>query len=436
MALTHANASIRLLAFQSLCAIVTCHGEGVPGEAKLWKYGFSYAAKSTEKIEYTSTMLQSLGVFLDRLSLYQEQEGNDLFSSFCERFLLHEMIVARGAYPGTVANKEGFTLSLMGCLLSFVTQNQSYSLYNAITIKNGAILTRKRSEIEKATMRKILEAFFDREILGSLFSLLSSIWDSTRSLAFDFLSKLVMAGQVYHVALPFEFSSEEAREQFRSRGIYLASSPRQREADTGARILAFLFMSLAETKARIAYFQSLLDLLISRLNAMKNQLRIILTGDTKGIAFDEASDLPLAHGIIHALTLCIKHWNVEKEFTTKMSDLLNNTIFDPMIETLCKAIQVSLAVVADMREGENIEGLSDEMDLGERRSNTSKNYSAVPLNVNTGAIGANGTFSSVAATNEQEIRRRLAVQRVVVCTLRQKIYLFCKYPSHLTNFFF
>jgi hypothetical protein len=84
-----------------------------------------------------------------------------------------------------------------------------------------------------------------------------------------------------------------------------------------------------------------------------------------------------------------------------------------MIEVYCKSIQLSLAVVADVRDGEMIEGMDDQIALRGDESKASKanDSRSTPLNVNTGAIGANGTFTKL--TNS-ETERRLAIQRIVV----------------------
>jgi hypothetical protein len=412
VALTHDIASIRLVAFQSLNAIISEWNESIESEADMWRFAFPFVAKSTESKEYTSNMLQSLTSFLDRYS----QSGSSNFYSFCVDFLLNDIIVKRGAYPGTIADKEGFILSSLGCILSFVTQNQSFSTDNTV-VKNGVIFKRRRSVEEKDMMFKILHALFHREIFGSLLSLLFSIWDHTRVQAYRFLSTLVVAGQMHSISLPVEFFSDEARPSLKRRGVYLASSPRQREADTGSRILALLYYSLDDEIRRGEYMKSLISLLTSRLQSMKDQLRIILQGDAKDESgARDARDLPLAHGIIQAITLAVEHTKIEMFHLPKHSDTGYYNMYDELLDTLCHGIQISLAVVADIREGETVEGLSKEMDFCSEARRSKDHNSSVPLNVNTGTIGANGTFSSVSSSDKEEIRGRLGVQRVVVST--------------------
>ncbi|CAJ1960388.1 unnamed protein product [Cylindrotheca closterium] len=410
VALTHRLTSIRVLGFQAMHAITTAYDKSVDVEATLWRYSLSYVAKSTDSKEYTSVMLQTLITFLDRFSQSpsKAKQKSD-FESFFVDFLLHDVVVKKGAYPGTVADKESFMLSLLGYLLSFVTQDQSFNIQTTVA-KHGIVFNRKRSAEEKTAMLQLLNSFFTPEVFGSVYSLLFSIWDGTRALAFRFLSKLVVAGQMNKIPLPSEFVSKKARESLKARGVHLASSPRQREADTGSRILAFLYFSLDEPKGRIAYLQSMMSLLTTRLQDMKEQLRLILEGQEKVIATKTASALPLAHGIIQAIALTVEHSKLDATHATAHSTIDNRNIYHDLLEILVEAIQVALAVVADVREGESIEGVGDDMDFVHKNDRGS----SVPLNVNTGAIGANGTFSSVSTKDDVEFASRLAVQRVVI----------------------
>jgi hypothetical protein len=427
VALTHGITCIRLLAFQTIHVAVSAYGETLEAEADLWRYAFSFVARSTDSKEYTSVMLQSLTSFLDRLSLSEAKRegGCNRFHSFCVDVLLNDIIVKRGAYPGTIADKEGFSLSLLGYILSFVTQDQSFSIDSAFA-KHGIIFKRRRSAAEENTMLQILKALFQCEIFGSLFSLLFSIWDNTRALASRFLAKLVVAGQLHNISLPREFSSSEARGSLKARGIYLASSPRQREADTGARILAFLYYSLDDANGRIEYLRGLMDLLKSRLYSMRDQLRAILKGEEDGITLKMAGDLPLAHGIIQAIALSVEHKKLDKLHATRHYGTKHGNLYDELLEILVEAIQVSLAVVADVRKGETVEGMSGEINFG----SSSDGRSSIPLNVNTGAIGANGNFSSVSSTDEDAIMGRLAVQRVVVSTEPTQTRCWYELSSH------
>lgn len=429
-ALTHGISSIRLLAFQAIHVVVAAYGDTIKAETDLWRYAFSFVAKSTESKEYTSAMLHSLTAFMDRLSLSQETsaDGDGEFRLFCVDFLLGEVVIKRGAYAGTIADKEGFDLSLLGYILSFVTQDQLFSIDSTVA-KHGVIFNRKRSPAEKRTMFEILSALYQREIFGSLFSLLFSIWDNTRAVTSRFLHKLVVAGQLHKLSLPCEFSSTEARASLKARGIYLASSPRQREADTGARILAFLYISLDGANDRLDYLKDLMELLKTRLYSMRDQLRGILNGEDDSTRRN-AGILPLAHGFIQAIALSVEHKTLDKQHGTSHAGTKHDKLFDELLEVMSEAMQVSLAVVADVKEGELAEGMSEEMDLG----NNTTDRSSVPLNVNTGAIGANGTFSSVSPTDKDELMDRLAVQRVVVSTTSTRIEMWkCCANMHLAG---
>ena len=415
MALTHSSASIRLVAFQSLEPVVASYSQSMEGEAEMWRYAFPYAVKTTESKEYTFSLLQCLLTFLDRFSTFEAvdvmEDSNQKppkilpkLHAFVSSFLINYVVVKRGAYPGTVADKEGFTIALVECILAFVTQEQSYSSASGVA-RNGILFSRRRRPAEIITMEKMLECLLCRETFSSLFGLLHSIWDQTRSGAFRCLSGLVIAAQTKGIKLPSEFNASEERAAFMARGLYLASSPRQREADCGARIMAYLYLSLDSENERDNYLSSLVDLLECRLGSMKDELKAIMKGSQND------QDLPLAHGIIQAIRLAVAHRRLLRQHKIAGSEKINSSLFERMIEVHCQGIKVSLAVVADVRDGEVIEGMEDE--IGTKQSG--KNVSgSTPLNVNTGAIGANGAFSSVSAKNEHENKERLAIQRIIV----------------------
>jgi hypothetical protein len=83
-----------------------------------------------------------------------------------------------------------------------------------------------------------------------------------------------------------------------------------------------------------------------------------------------------------------------------------------MTEIYIQALQLSLSIVADIRDGESVDGIDED---GLLMSSVVPSKDPTPLNVNTGAIGANGTFSSVARKNGKESKSRLSMQRIVVC---------------------
>jgi hypothetical protein len=88
-----------------------------------------------------------------------------------------------------------------------------------------------------------------------------------------------------------------------------------------------------------------------------------------------------------------------------------------------RAIQTSLSIVADIKKDSEDE---DEGDVGDEEmvvetpsasegpmEDKATNL-ATPLNVNTGAIGANAVYSSIKAGNEEAKKERYALQRVIV----------------------
>ena len=448
LALTHSLMSLRLAAYQCIESVVLAHSKGVETEIELWQSAFAYALyASTENQDYTSSILQCLSAFLDRLSIADAEIIGDLkinqkektnsqqfaidgeschskrndgiarFQSFVVDFLIKDIVLKKGAYPGTCVEKEGFTLALLECILAYTTQDQSYS-HDNIVAKNGVIFKRRRRPSEVNAMNNILAAILDREIFASLFALLHSMWDNTRTLSFRFLSKLVIASQSYAISLPVEFITEQSRRMTKFRAIYLASSPRQRESDTGARLLAFLYSTLDTAQARDDYLSELVEILESRLNSMKVKLAKILTGsysDTDEQPQD-GRDLPLAHGIIQGIRLAMEHNILLQKHKVLIAETLDQAFYEKMTISFCEAMRISLAVVADVRDGESLNGVEDILiggdDAGDLRQKDSSG--CTPLNVNTGAIGANGTFSSVDAKNQNDAEKRIAVQRVVV----------------------
>ena len=82
-------------------------------------------------------------------------------------------------------------------------------------------------------------------------------------------------------------------------------------------------------------------------------------------------------------------------------------ILDRAVLQFCRAIKISLAVVADVKDGEKLDGLDDEIDI----ATPSENSKAI---VNPSALGANGIFSSVNCFTLEEEARRLTSQRIVV----------------------
>lgn len=420
-ALTHSSATIRLVAFQSIECVVSTYSDSqsssmqkITCELELWKFALPFACKSDGR-EYMALLLQSLLSFLDRLSqeevLHLKPEDCTkqldpplpILYSFVVDFLLGDIIVKKSAYPGTVMDKEAFTLVLLECIVIFLARDQPFALESKILAKTGVVFHRRRDPLEETTMAYIRRAIFRRELFASLFSLLHSSWDSSRSGAFRLLSGLFSLAWTFDLSLPVEYTDKSARIAMESRGVFLASSPRQREADTGARILSLLYLSLSTLSERMQYMEKLVSLLEHRVSTMKNKLATILTDDSDILG---GGELPLAHGIIHSLRLI-----AEARDPLEEDDPVRKEIFGRMAKVFCRAIAVSLSVVADLREGEGVEGMDEDLAFG-TTYNAGSDSKAVK--VNPGAIGANGIFSSVRRTSGDGEARRIASQRIVI----------------------
>lgn len=417
-ALVHSLPFIRIVAFRAMKCVVSSYGitNELEEQVAMWRYALPYSIKTNESKEYLSNFLQCLANFLDRLSAWEagtndadssECDSLPIFHSFVIDFLINDMVLDKGSYPGTIADKEVFAVSLLDCLLAFALQDESYGEENT-TMKKNAVFNRKRLPNEEVTMTEILRALVRRDVLSSLFALLHSIWDGTRAVTFKYLTKLVVASQSRQVALAKEYSDENERKSILARGIYLASSPRQRESDTGARMLGFLYASTPGRAEKDLFLGRIVNLSMDRVSSMKYTLNDILMGNS---ASTDGSCLPLAHGLVHATRLCIKHDESERRLLSMTSKETNVNLNESMIDVFCKALQLSLSVVADIRDGETIDGIDEETLFA---TNSAQEADSTPLNVNTGAIGANGTFSSVSATDTEEAKARLAMQRVVV----------------------
>lgn len=422
-ALVHSQPFIRIAAFRAMRCVLTSYKNSLDleEEAAMWKFALPYSIRTTESKEYLSNLLQCLCHFLDRVSIYEATDTIDpgcdilpIFNAFVINFLVDDVVLNKAAYSGTIADKEIFGVSLLECLLAFALQDESYS-GGTITKKN-AIFNRKRSMKEETAMGLIIKALLKQDVLSALFGLLHSIWDGTREKSFQCLMKMMVASQLTRIVLAVEYCEKNQRKYILARGIFLASSPRQRESDTGARMLCFLYASSPGNAEKDSYIATLVSISMERVSSMKNTLNGIMSDRSLSVEKNDGSRLPLAHGLIHAIRLCIDHDKTEQRLRSTRNKKVNITLNESMVEVCCKALQLSLSVVADVREGEHIDGIDEEVFL-----TVNENASeSTPLNVNTGAVGANGTFSSVTTTNKEESNERHAIQRVIV---RQ--YVFC-----------
>ena len=182
--------------------------------------------------------------------------------------------------------------------------------------------------------------------------------------------------------------------------LYAASSPKEREE----------------------VLQNIATASLIRIDAMA----VTLSGESS-----DQQPLPLAYGLLHALRLMLEQNRVLIERDALLvASFDEGGEIDPVgacvsvANVASRAIQTSLAIVADMKkngegEEEGEEGDGGDEDImgdqtpGEPMEETG-NDSATPLNVNTGAIGANAVYSSIKASDEEAEKQRYALQRIIV----------------------
>ena len=411
--LIHMSPTIRVTSFQAmegiLQSILETPMECCICEADLWRVSLSYAAKANLK-EYLSILFHRLLAFLDRLSKCESSdhstEGTSpsdvlpILGSFINDFLLGEM-VEYVTYPDSAVAKETFGLSLLESIIVFSCRDLDIAFESKLLPKTGAMYERKRSVVEEQTLKDVRSKLIGPTVIASLFSLLhSSSWEGSKAKAFEIFSCLIIVARHERLSLPMRFFESSASSRMEERALKLASSPRPRESDTGARVLAILGLSRESFDQRKLFVEHLAKLLEERLRKLKATLEFVLKPD---IDVRLGKEAPLVHGIIRGLRLVVESRAFERP---RNASLL---IFDNLSKTLCNAMQVSLAVVGDVRDGENLDGTDDYfvMDAGSGDDPTKGK-------INPGAIGANGIFSSIKRVDEIEHERRLASQRIIV----------------------
>jgi len=423
--LTHSSLSICLVAFSSIEAVVPTYYsadvsplELLEKEVSYWRQAMPYACKSGSK-EFNKELLLILSSLLNRLSDVESAcfsdclddsnapaQGLPILTSFVCDFLITEVIVQQGAYPGTVADKEGFVLALFQCILSFACQDGAALEPARPRVKPGGRCRKSPRVIEVTSMRSILMYLLAAEPMSALFSLLHSMWDNTRDAAFTCLCDLVQQAHARGLLLPDRFALPKSVGYNQARSLHLASSPRQREADTGSKILAFICAAFKSEEERRDHNMCTLTLLLGRLDIMADVLGVKLK--PSGIHFAATDDsllgdgtkIPMAHGLMVAIRLTVESKSI----------LLgkNDAFYERFVMVCCRALQLSLSVVADLKEGATL--AEEEWSHQEERSHST----TAPLNVNTGAIGANAGFSSIQRTDDDETMRSYAFQRIIV----------------------
>jgi len=432
-ALKHNDSDIRLAAFRSLEGVVpglfaeiaTCDSNYITGphdpaettalatmqhretytslnhiEVEYWRKNLRYAIKVTEK-GYILQLLASAMLLANRLL----SDDPSLFQDFVVDFMIKSMFLEKLAYPGTVAAKEEFGLQLIEHVVALVKASDE-SL-------------KKPSDLQRNAIHRVTLALLSDDVLHALYSLFHSSWESTRANSFQLLCKLLTMGRHFSVPLPKSWTTSSSILVLKLRAAHLASSPRQREADTGARILAML--SIID----VNHFQELVNLLTERLDVMQSSLRAIFSllkphdqdvvtknGSSVGALSQTVKSLPLAHGFILALRLSIEN-KVRKQSASDFQK----------VSALCsQAIEMSLVVVTDVVDDETIDDQASPYDNKWRaalptRVSSSSQQSCAPLNINTGALGANTSFASLKYLSSEDSDRRALTQRIVVSSI-------------------
>jgi hypothetical protein len=441
-ALTHQNEGVRLVAFQALDAVLATHRkieklqpiQSVEVEINMWKESFPYAFKSSSK-EYISELLLCYSSLLEKLFILLDQEKRlneygelnhleNLLSTFIIDFVLNDVFVLQGAYPGTVTEKELVIMCLLECTIKFifVYEGEDHLLsqmkYGTAKTKSNKGPRRRVSELQLKWCDKIMKTLLSETIFATLISCMNSLWDSTRDFAFGLICTLSSYARKKCKRLPQFLLDQHQSSLMLSRAIHLASSPRQREADTGARLIAVHFASLLQQQQN-AYLSDFVRIVNERLSLMENGLNSLLYSkaiDSKSDEIDstlqntENNSLPLAHGLIQALRFVVDV--LGNENYTKSDDVLL-AILENVAITCCRAITMSLKVVADTKDKD---AEIDTCTKNESSCDINIDRKSAPLNVNTGAIGANAIFASVKARDKDDEERRFATQRVVVGT--------------------
>ena len=263
------------------------------------------------------------------------------------------------------------------------------------------------SQVNEAFCVEIINVLFRNEVASTFFTLMHSMWDSTRVQAYSIFSSVVKIAKVLRVRVPNYLSDRKKHRFLQARAFFLASSPRQREADSGSRIIAVIFLCLDKDEEKINYLQEFINIVGSRISLMGD----FLLGTVKNTS-DTHCSLPLAHGFLQALRLIVESDNL------KVTSILRK-VFQKMVTTCCRAIELSLVIVADLKDApaEEESGSLKQCpgtDSKWKDFAKARQKSNTPLNVNTGALGANATFASVTPFDNEEKKMRLIMQRVVM----------------------
>lgn len=379
----------------ALCCLVA--------EADLWREALPYSLKCSDK-EFVVSLTQSLRSLLERLSDAEAKDedcGGRHLLSFVNRFLLRDIFVKQAAYPGTVADKERWSLSMIDCIVSFASHKPTTLLKQRKVSKNSPV--RKLLPEQEEWCRDIMVSVLSDDVIATLSTMMHSLWDNTRTSAYGVLLDTLDYAKENDLALPLVLTNAESLKLFQARAFHLASSPRQREADTGARMISFLCSTRKTRDDKFAFLKELSRILQNRIIMMQSSLGIYNDNECLGSTQSDRLEMPLAHGLIQAVRLIVER--------TKFGDVPNATLLYESLTRICfQAIEVSLVVVADIKEDNKG---SEEDGWKNTRVKHGKN---VPLNVNTGAICANATFTNLDPADDKDKNKHLLKQRVIMGT--------------------
>lgn len=404
--LFHESSRLRLAAFLSLSSVIFTYDDTPSSdlnclllEADLWREALPYSLKCSDK-EFIASLTQSLRSFLDRLSDAEARDedscGRHLLR-FVNRFLLRDIFVKQAAYPGTVAEKEKWALSMIDCILSFASRKATTLLKQRKVSKHSPV--RKLLPNQEQWCRDIMVSILSDDVIATLEIMMHSLWDNTRSSAYGVLLDTLDYAKKNELTLPLVFVNAVSIKLFQSRAFHLASSPRQREADTGARMISVLCATQTTRENELDFLKELSRTVQSRVIMMQSSLGIC-NDDNTGLSSidDNRLGLPLAHGLIQAIRLI-----VERVEFGNVPDA--DKLYESMTRICFQAIELSLVVVADIKENDT-DAPSEGDSWKNARAKLGKN---VPLNINTGAIGANAAFDS-------DKKVRLLKQRTIMGT--------------------
>lgn len=415
--LRHNNTEIRLASFRSLEIVIpslysaqtNCDSIDANKvslqliEVGYWKKNLRYAVK----IEDKGFILQLLATAIrlaDRLLL----EDPLLFKDFVVDFLIKSFFLDHLGYPGTVSAKENFGLLLVEKIFALVKESDE--------------LFQKPSDIQRNALQSVKLTLLSDDVLNALHNLCHSSWESTRVIGFEFLCKLLVMAKQSNIPLPLNWGTYSSIAVLKLRAVHLTSSPRPKEADTGARILAILSLINGDLvhelvdllNERLTVMQSSLHALVSLFGPLKSSSSVTESksnapvGSDLSVSPNNLHSLPLAHGFMLAMRLSIE-----------CNKPNNSTLDFHRVAALCnQAIEMSLVVVADMIDNSIDEGMSTDENTCKMTLSTSVSSSSqndfIPLNINTGALGANASFASIKFSSAEDSDRRAFTQRIIV----------------------